>query len=373
MNIEIEKNNYPAPIEVKYEFKIPKGQSPERLDQFLSRSIRNASRNKVQQAIQQGHVLVNGKNKKVSYKISPCDFIICTVLKTPPIELIPENIPLNIIFEDEHLLIVNKPAGMCSHPGIGNRYGTLINALLFHFGIREKLSYEFEYNEDSEEDFDYDANDDNEDELITNNFQYPVNDNRPGLVHRIDKDTTGLLVIAKNNGVHNSLSKQFANKTTEREYVAIVWGKPKNDSGIIEGNIGRSSRDRTCFTVLEEGAGKPAITKYQVIERFAYTSLLKFRLFTGRTHQIRVHSGHIGHKLFGDIRYGGNKILFGAENPQWKNLAQKTIDLVGRQMLHAKTLGFVHPITGQTMSFDSELPDDMKKTIEIMREFSNLR
>jgi 23S rRNA pseudouridine1911/1915/1917 synthase len=302
--------------------------------------------------------------KKVSYKIAKNDFILCTVLKPPPIELVPENIPLNIIYEDDYLLIVNKTAGMCVHPGIGNRYGTLINALLYHFGIRENLSYRLEYSED-----DFEENDDDS-EIITDNFQHTVKDNRPGLVHRIDKDTTGLLVIAKNVNVHNHLSKQFANKTTEREYFAIVWGKPKNDKGRIEGNIGRSTRDRTSFAVLERD-GKPAITDYEVVERFAYTALLKFKLLTGRTHQIRVHSGSIGHKLFGDVRYGGNKILFGLENPQWKSLAQKSIDFVGRQMLHAKTLGFIHPITQEKIIFDSELPDDMQKIIAEMRIFSN--
>jgi len=366
IEIEKEKNNYPEPIEIKYEFTIPKGQAPERLDQFLTHAIRNASRTKVQKAIEEGRVLVNGMQKKVSYKIAKNDFILCTVLKSPPVELVPENIPLNIIYEDDYLLIVNKPAGMCVHPGVGNRYGTLINALLYHFGIRENLSYQLEYADDSFEennDFDEDS------EIIADNFQITVNDNRPGLVHRIDKDTTGLLVIAKNVVVHNHLSKQFANKTTEREYFAIVWGKPKNSQGRIEGNIGRSTRDRTSFAVLERD-GKPAITDYEVVERFAYTALLKFKLLTGRTHQIRVHSGSIGHKLFGDVRYGGNKILFGLENPQWRNLAQKNIDFVGRQMLHAKTLGFIHPVTNEKMIFDSDLPDDMKTVIESLREYN---
>ena len=399
---ENEKNNFPEPIEVKYEFIIPKGQAPERLDQFLTRSIYNASRTKVQKAIEEKKVLVNGNPKKVSYKIAKNDFILCTVLKPPPIELVPENIPLNIIYEDEYLLIVNKSAGMCVHPGIGNRYGTLINALLYHFGIRENLSYQMEYSDDSYEDFPEENNDFDEDiipviasdsvaisgklkeiatqtkfarndsfanEIISDSFQHTVNDNRPGLVHRIDKDTTGLLVIAKNVRVHADLAKQFANKTTEREYFAIVWGKPKNDSGRIEGNIGRSSRDRTSFAVLEKD-GKPAITDYEVVERFAYTSLLKFKLLTGRTHQIRVHSGSIGHKLFGDVRYGGNIILFGKENPQWRNLAQKQINFVGRQMLHAKTLGFIHPITKEKMLFDSELPADMQTVIDEIRKYS---
>jgi len=193
---------------------------------------------------------------------------------------------------------------------------------------------------------------------------------RPHLVHRIDKDTTGLLVVAKNSEINMKLAAQFANKITQREYNAIVWGKPKNNSGIIEGNIGRSARDRKSFAVLEKG-GKPAITHYEVVERFAFTALVKYKLYTGRTHQIRVHSAFIGHKLFGDSRYGGDKVLFGAENPQWRRLAEQAIIKTPRQMLHAKTLGFLHPVTQENMLFSSELPQDMQYLIDSMRKFSN--
>ena len=360
----------------------------------MTHAVQNATRNKVQTAIDEKRVLVNGNPKKASYKIAPGDFITCLVYKNPPIELIPENIPLNVVFEDDYLLVVNKPAGMCVHPGIGNRYGTLLNALLYHFGIKEAISLNTDFDFD-EENTDDEATDDNEliinfnniNDIFSKNFdnnkfnnselncsefnsnEFNNSENRPGLVHRIDKDTTGLLVIAKNLTVHNHLSKQFANKTTEREYVAIVWGKPKLDFGRIESNMGRSPNNRMLFTVLAKG-GKLAITDYKVIERFSYTSLLSFKLHTGRTHQIRVHSGSIGHKLFGDVRYSGNKVLFGAENPQWRNLAQKYIDLLNRQMLHAKTLGFIHPITNERMIFDSELPDDMKNFIEVLRDFA---
>ncbi len=392
----IPSTHYPEPIEQVYEFRIPKGQSPERLDVFLTQSIHNATRNKVQTAIDSGRVLVNGKNKKASYKIAPNDYIICKVLKSPPIVLIAEDLPLNIIYEDEYLLVVNKPAGLCVHPGVGNRYGTLVNALLFHFGIRNPLTIELPSEEEIED----------EDDIITikncsaasNNTNIKINSNsnssynkssigcvnisnceaeifnsealRPHLVHRIDKDTTGLLVVAKNAEINMKLSVQFANKTTQREYNAIVWGKPKQDSGTIEGNIGRSLRDRKSFAVLDKG-GKPAITDYEVIERFAFTSLVRYKLRTGRTHQIRVHSGFIGHKLFGDVRYGGNKVLFGAENPQWRRVAEQTINKIQRQMLHAKTLGFIHPITQQKLLFSSELPEDMHEVIKIMRKFSN--
>jgi 23S rRNA pseudouridine1911/1915/1917 synthase len=312
-------------------------------------------------------VLVNGKQKKVSYKINPLDEIVCIVEQLPPIELVPENISLNITYEDDYLLVVNKPAGMCVHPGIGNRYGTLINALLYYFGYRKNITFNIA-NEDE--------NSDNE-IFEKNNLEFEnridystMGDLHPGLVHRIDKDTSGLLVVAKNQKVHNDLAKQFANKTTEREYNSIVWGRPKLDYERIEGNIGRSNKDRTCFTILDKG-GKPAITDYWVLERFAYTSLLKFKLLTGRTHQIRVHSGSKGHKLFGDERYNGNIILNGKENPQWRNIANTLLNKYPRQMLHAKVLGFVHPITNEKMIFDSDLPDDMKDVIAEMRKYCN--
>ncbi|MCL2040089.1 MAG: RluA family pseudouridine synthase [Bacteroidetes bacterium] len=357
--MQIEKNNYPELIENKFEFKITKGQKPIRLDTFLTNSIHNASRNKVQLSIDAGNVLVNGQMKKASYKISPADEITCIVMQMPPIELIPEDIPIDIVYEDEHLLVLNKNAGMCVHPGVGNRYGTLINALLFYFGHRENITFNVEDLDDSEINF---SNHFQNTETLNNNI-------RPGLVHRIDKNTSGLLVIAKRQDVHNNLSNQFANKTTEREYYAIVWGKPKFEYTKIEANIGRSSKDRTSFAVLYK-EGKPAITECWVSERFLYTSLLKFKLLTGRTHQIRVHSGSIGHKLFGDERYGGNNIINGKENPQWRSIAAKLLSTYPRQMLHAKTLGFMHPITQKRMLFTSDLPADMLSVIDAMRHFS---
>lgn len=343
-----ERTHYPDLIEYKYEFDIPKGQAPERIDKFLARSIHNASRTKVQAAMDAGAVLVNGISRKVSYKLSPLDHIICTIMKLPPIELVPENIPLNIVYEDNELLVVNKPANMCCHPGVGNRYGTLLNALLYHFGIRESI----------------DVNIDEDEE----NINYELPQMRPGMVHRIDKDTTGLLVIAKNVDVHSKLALQFANKTTQRTYYGIVWGRPKQDEGRIVGNIARSQRDRTSFAVVEDG-GKHAITDYKVIERYAYAALLQFNLHTGRTHQIRVHSAHIGHKLVGDVRYGGNICLFGKENPEWKKFVKTHIEPINRQMLHAKTLGFQHPITKEQLLFDSQLPDDMQGLIKALQEY----
>lgn len=368
----MERTHYPDRISKVYEFVISKGQMPERLDNFLTRSIQNATRNKVQQAIAAGYVLVNGIQKKASYKISPNDYIHCTVMKLPPIELIPEDIKLDIIFEDEFLLVVNKPAGMCVHPGIGNRYGTLVNALLYHLGIRETINIELDDNDNDIDIENNNADNDNSldiDEYININ-QIQIDGIRPFLVHRIDKDTTGLLVIAKQVEVHRKLSEQFTNKTTTREYNAIVWGKPKQDTGRIINNIGRSPNDRKSYAVVEQG-GKISITDYKVLERFLYTSLVQFKLQTGRTHQIRVHSSYIGHKLFGDVRYGGNKILFGRENPQWRNAVLKYLTNSPRQMLHAKTLGFVHPITNDWLYFDSELPEDINKLINLMRKFNN--
>lgn len=371
----MEKTDHIERIEKVYEFTVSKGQKPERLDRFLTRSVQNTTRTKVQKAIEEGRVLVNGSKKKVSYKIAYNDFIRCVVMKLPPIELLPENIPLNITFEDDFLMVINKPAGMCVHPGIGNRDGTLVNALLYYLGVDEPITVDI----DDEEEDSLEENDDDDDErdelseddekLYDENLFLTSSGVRPCLVHRIDKDTTGLLVVAKNAEIHRKLSEQFINKTTEREYNAIVWGKPKNDFGRIENNIGRSPRDRKSFAVVERG-GKIAITEYKVLERFLYTSLLQFRLKTGRTHQIRVHSADIGHKLFGDERYGGAKVLLGGENPQWKSKMHKILQEYPRQMLHAKTLGFVHPVTKEKMSFNSELPDDMQYIIEVMREFS---
>lgn len=370
----MEKIQHPDRIEKVYEFTIPKGQSSERLDNFLTRMIPNATRTKVQKAIAAERVLVNSKTKKPSYKIAPMDHILCTVMKLPPIELIPEEIPLNIVYEDDYLIVVNKPAGMCVHPGIGNRYGTLVNALLYYFGIRDSINIEVTDLDDDDNETDNDelaesddlAEQDNESYININDIQ--INGVRPFLVHRIDKDTTGLLVVAKTLEVHRGLSEQFSKKTSTREYNAIVWGKPKKERGTIDGNIGRSPNDRKAFAVVEHG-GKPAITDYEVLEYFLYTSLLKFNLHTGRTHQIRVHAASIGHKLFGDVRYGGDKVLFGRENPQWRNTALKYLTANPRQMLHAKTLGFLHPITKQWMDFDSELPDDMLEQIVNMRKF----
>ncbi len=351
---EITLETYPEPIEYKYEFEAPKGLKAVRLDVYLTKTVEKATRNKVKTAIDEGRVLVNGKITKASYKLRPFDKIECTIMKAPPLELIPQEIPLDIVYEDDYLLVINKQFGLCVHPGVGNRYGTLVNGLLHYFGIKENIKIEID---DEDEDYsDYQEN------QIFGSEQI-----RPGIVHRIDKNTSGLLVIAKNNDVLFRLSKQFAERTTEREYNAIVWGIMKEDEGTIEGNIGRSTLDRKKFAVLQKG-GKEAITNYKIIERFNFATLVKYKLHTGRTHQIRVHSSYIKHPLIGDEMYGGDKILFGGNLPQFKSLAVRTLKIAQRQMLHAKTLGFYHPVTGKFLHFDSELPSDMKELIDIYEQ-----
>lgn len=344
-----DKENYPDYIETVFEFNITKGQTPERVDVFLARSVANSTRTKVQKAIDQGVVTINGSTVKAGRKIQPGDLVVCKIMKAPPIELIPQDIPLNVVYEDDDLMVINKTAGMCVHPGFGNRSGTLVNALLYKMGVREKVAFDLE-----------DEEEENEGAIFASDSV------RPGIVHRIDKDTSGLLVIGKNPYVLAKLSEQFAAKTTEREYNAIVWGVLKEDFGRINENLGRSPRDRKLFAVLKHG-GKTAITDYEVIERFAYATLVKFKLHTGRTHQIRVHSSFMKHPIFGDSSYGGNLVVFGGENKKFKKAAEKALLELNRQALHAKTLGFVHPVSGKHLSFSSELPEDMLKVLNTLR------
>jgi 23S rRNA pseudouridine1911/1915/1917 synthase len=340
------QENYPQYIEHILEFKVAPGQTPERLDLYISRNTQNATRNKVQRAISEGNVTVNGKKAKQSRKVQPNDHIICKILKPPPIELVPENIPLDIVFEDECLMVINKQAGMCVHPGFGNRYGTLVNALLYHFGEREIKKVE------------YDDEEDDEGEIFAGDSI------RPGIVHRLDKDTSGLLVVAKNPIAHAKLADQFANKTTTRKYNALVWGVLPDEEGVITGNIGRSSRDRKLFEVQKRG-GKYAETEYKVIERFHYLTLVELKLLTGRTHQIRVHMKSINHSVFGDQSYGGDTVLFGGQDRSFRIKAEKALVIAKRQMLHAKTLGFKHPETNELLEFDSELPIDFQQVLNI--------
>ena len=318
---------------------VDKGQNPLRIDKYLMNFIENATRNKIQAAAKDGSIFVNDIAVKSNYKVKPFD-VIRVKFEHPPFEnlLVGEDIPLDIVYEDDDLLVVNKPAGIVVHPGHGNYSGTLINALIFHFENLPKNSSD-----------------------------------RPGLVHRIDKDTSGLLVVAKTEHAMAHLSKQFKDKTSEREYVAIVWGNVKEDEGTVEGHIGRHPKNRLQNTVYEGDdahKGKPAVTHYKVIERLGYVTLLSCKLETGRTHQIRVHMKYIGHTLFNDERYGGNLILKGTTFTKYKQFVSNCFKVLPRQALHAKTLGFEHPVTGKQMSFNTDVPQDMQKCIEKWRHYA---
>lgn len=349
--------NYPSKVETEIDIKLSNKQFPLRIDVYLTRQIQFATRAKVQQAIDEGRVTINGKPVKASYKIKANDNIKYIVLKSPPIRLIPEDLDLKIIYEDEHLLVVNKAPFMCVHPSFGHRKGTLVNGLMYHFGQREAIELEID--------------DDEEEDTLNEGEIFASSEIRPGIVHRLDKDTSGLLVVAKNSYIHSQLSKQFSDRTTGREYNAIVWGNVKNDRGTIEGNIGRSSYNRQIFQIVNKG-GRYAKTDYQVLERFPFATLLKLKLHTGRTHQIRVHCSHIKHTLVGDVQYGGDKLLAGTGTAEIKKIAARVLSLSQRQMLHAKTLEFDHPITEKRMSFTSELPDDMEQVLDVLREFSKI-
>ena len=318
---------------------VDKGQNPLRIDKYLMNFIQNATRNKIQAAAKDGSIFVNDIAVKSNYKVKPFD-VIRVKFEHPPFEnlLVGEDLPLDIVYEDDDLLVVNKPAGIVVHPGHGNYSGTLINALIFHFENLPKNSSD-----------------------------------RPGLVHRIDKDTSGLLVVAKTEHAMAHLSKQFKDKTSEREYVAIVWGNVKEDEGTVEGHIGRHPKNRLQNTVYEGDdayKGKPAVTHYKVIERLGYVTLLSCKLETGRTHQIRVHMKYIGHTLFNDERYGGNLILKGTTFTKYKQFVSNCFKVLPRQALHAKTLGFEHPVTGKQMSFNTDVPEDMQKCIEKWRHYA---
>ena len=316
--------------EKKLRFDVPPGQKKERIDLYLSAHIENATRSKVQKLIEASLVKVNGNFVKPSYKVLPNDVIEAVIPISPrPEETEPEDIPLNIVYEDEYLIIVNKPAGMVAHPAYSNYTGTLVNALLHH---TKKLS---EFNEPG----------------------------RPGIVHRLDKDTSGLLVVAKDEWTHAQLAKQFSKHTIEREYWTVVWGKLKERKGEIDTFITRSKKDRKKFT-SSISEGKHAITFYEVLEEYEYATLLKINLKTGRTHQIRVHLSSINHPVFGDPTYGGREIVYGSNLPKMFSRTKNLFEIMKRQALHAKTLGFVHPHKKEFVRFDSDLPEDMKNLIE---------
>lgn len=325
-----------------FRFVADKGQTQLRVDKFLVDRMMGATRNRIQLAADAGCIRVNDKPVKSNYRVKPLD-VVTLVLDRPrrELEIIPEDIPLDIVYEDDYLMVVNKPAGLVVHPGHGNYTGTLVNALAWY---------------------------------LKDDPYYDPADPRVGLVHRIDKDTSGLLVVAKKPEAKSNLGLQFFNKTTQRKYLAVVWGNMRENEGRIEGNIARDPRDRMQMTVFPEGdQGKPAVTHYTVVERLGYVTLVECRLETGRTHQIRVHMKYIGHTLFNDERYGGHEILKGTTFAKYKQFVQNCFALCPRQALHAKTLGFVHPGTGKEMFFDSELPDDMTGLIQKWRIYANAK
>lgn len=321
-----------------FRFEADKGQQLLRVDKFLVDRMVKTSRNRIQQAADADCVIVNGKPVKSSYKVKPGD-VVSIVMDRPryELEIIPEDIPLDIVYEDDDLLVVNKPAGLVVHPGHGNYTGTLVNALAWHF---------------------------------KDNPDYDVSDPRLGLVHRIDKDTSGLLVVAKTPYAKSFLGEQFFNKTTRREYQALVWGDFDADKGTIIGNIARNPRNKLQMAVFDDPAiGKHAVTHYEVLERFGYVTLVKCVLETGRTHQIRVHMLSKGHPLFNDARYGGDKILRGTTFAKYKQFIDNCFEACPRQALHARTLGFKHPTTGEQMDFSCPLPSDMSQLLDKWRSY----
>ncbi len=325
-----------------HKLEVDPGQKMLRVDKYLVNRIDNASRSRIQAAADAGNILVNGQSVKSNYKVKPGDEV-AVVMDFPRRELkiIPEDIPLNIVYEDDQLIVLNKQPGLVVHPGHGNYSGTLVNALAYYF----------------------------KDLPLFNSA-----DPRPGLVHRIDKNTSGLMVVAKTELAKNKLSLQFFEKTTKRQYVALVWGNLKEPNGTVEGNIGRSQKDRQVFTVYPEGEhGKPAVTHYKVLEELGYVNLVQCQLETGRTHQIRVHMKYLGHPIFNDDTYGGNQVLRGTTFSKYKQFVHNCFKVLPRQALHAKTLGFVHPTTGEAMLFDSELPEDMSEAIEKWRAYISNR
>lgn len=322
-----------------FRFTADAGQQPLRVDRFLSDRLHDISRNRIQQAADAGCIRANGKTVKSNYKVRPGD-IIAVVMDRPRYEneIIAEDLPLDVVYEDDAVLVVNKPAGMVVHPGHGNYTGTLVNALAWHF--KDIPGYDPE-------------------------------DPRMGLVHRIDKDTSGLLVVAKTPEAKTKLGAQFFKKTTRREYIAVLWGTPEPTAGVVETNIDRSRRDPLCMEAVTDDPerGKHAVTHYEVVERLGYLSAVKCRLETGRTHQIRVHMKYIGHPLFNDTRYGGDQILRGNRSTSYAKFVQNAFDICPRQALHARTLGFKHPVTGEEMDFEAPLPADMTALLEKWRSY----
>lgn len=322
-----------------YRYVVDPGQSMLRIDKYLASRIENVSRTRVQTAAQAGNILVNENPVKPNYRVKPLD-VIQILLPNPPrdIELIPQDIPVSVVFEDDDLIVVDKAAGMVVHPAYGNYSGTLMNALMYHF--RDLPLFQ-------------------------------TGELRPGLVHRIDKNTSGLLVVAKNEYAHNRLARQFFNRTTGRKYIALVWGTPDPAEGTITGHVGRNTRDRKIMQVFPDGSqGKHAVTHYKVVDQLGYVSMIECRLETGRTHQIRVHMAWFGHPLFNDEEYGGNRILKGTTFTKYQQFVRNCFNLLPRQALHAQTLSFDHPVSGKRLSFEAPLPADMVAVLAKWRGYT---
>jgi len=326
-----------------YKFIIDKGQEPVRIDKFLVSHIAHSTRTRIQYTAEAGNILVNGKAVKSSYKVKGND-VITIVLAFPPkeINILPEKIPIDIVYEDKDLLVINKKAGMVVHPAYGNYTGTLVNALLYYLNGKEASLK---------------ANLDDQNSV------------RPGLVHRLDKETSGLMIVAKNELSLAKLAKEMFDRKISRRYQALVWGVPKEKSGTINAHVGRSLKDRKKMAVFEDAThGKPAVTHFKTLENYKYVSLIECKLETGRTHQIRVHMKHIGNTVFGDKDYGGDKVLKNSANTKFKQFVEDCFTICNRQALHAKYLSFTHPVTKKTMEFESDLPDDMKKVLEMWKQ-----
>ncbi len=332
-----------------------------RLDAYLARFLAQASRTKIQRGIREGRVTVNGVVvQKPAYTVQPGDVITLRIMRPPPVEIVPEPIPLDVVYEDPYLIVINKQAGLVVHPARGNRSGTLVNALLYHIGSGPvRFDEEGDLPEDDEIGLSM---------VSTGPTEAKLEAPRPGIVHRLDKDTTGLIVVAKDDVTHTGLARQFEHRTIARTYLAIVWGVPDPPRGRVEAAIGRDPRDRQRMAVVPDDRGKRAVTHYEVVEALPAAALVRFKLETGRTHQIRVHARHIGHPVLGDPTYGGRTIRYGPHTPRRKAFYDQLFARLTRQALHAHTLGFRHPRTGEWLEFEAPLPEDMARALEQLRQ-----
>jgi 23S rRNA pseudouridine1911/1915/1917 synthase len=359
-----------TPQETLVVYDVPDGyRAEQRLDVYLADKLANVSRSKIQRGIKAGLVTINGEAQtKVSTPVVAGDHIECRLPRPPPIEARPEPIPLDIVYEDDSLIVVNKQADLVVHPAYKNRTGTLVNALLYHVG-GGTLSFEGEEEEPEDEDPDPESGQALGLSTATAapRFEGDVTV-RPGIVHRLDKDTTGLIVVAKNDAVHAHLAQQFMDRTIQRRYLALVWGVPEPPSGTVETYLGRDTRDRRRMAVVGEERGKRAVTHYETVEAMRHTALVRFRLETGRTHQIRVHARHVGHPVLGDPTYDGQHLRYGADTKARRAFFRNLFDAMPRQALHAATLGFVHPETGEEVRFEAPLPDDMQHVLDRLRQ-----